>query len=120
MDRDDADECTEDAWNKNLLAGTLTEEMKKTKKIRVKMQSLLVKMINRLIREEVLQVEAVTIVTSQTSINVRCLVAPSAMPVIMLRCERIGVGNVTGTVWACPLETSLVPPPTGKTEIDLV
>jgi uncharacterized hydrophobic protein (TIGR00271 family) len=120
VDRDDADECTEDAWNKNLLAGTLTEEMKKTKKIRVKMQSLLVKMINRLIREEVLPVEAVTVVTSQTFISIRCLVAPSAVPVIMLRCERIGVGNVTGTVWACPLETSLVPPPSGKKEIDLV
>ena len=32
-----------------------------------------------------------------------------------------GVGNVTGTVWSCPLETSLVPPPSGeKKEIDLI
>jgi len=96
----------------------LTEEIKKKKKIRVKMQSLLIKMINRLIREEIIPVEAVNVVTAETWIAIRCLVAPSAMPVIMLRCERIGVGNVTGTVWAVPLETSLVPPASGKKEID--
>ena len=96
----------------------LTEEIKKKKKIRVKMQSLLIKMINRLIREEIIPVEAVNVVTAETWIAIRCLVAPSAMPVIMLRCERVGVGNVTGTVWAVPLETSLVPPASGKKEID--
>ena len=48
-------------------------------------------MINRLIREEIIPVEAVNVVTAETWIAIRCLVAPSAMPVIMLRCERIGV-----------------------------
>jgi hypothetical protein len=69
----------------------LTEAIKAKKKIRVKMQSLLIKMINRLIREEIIPVEAVNVVTAETWIAIRCLVAPSAMPVIMLRCERIGV-----------------------------
>ena len=161
VNRDDADAPLEQRWNENLVV-PCTEEIKKKKKIRVKMQSLLVKMINRLIREEVVPIEAVSVVSSQAYTSVRILVAPSAVPIIMLRCERIGklyrlfehvmchapyqkklhdilihlvvyqinynmnyqitgVGNVTGTVWACPLETSLVPPPSGeKKEIDLI
>ena len=106
-------------WNQNLVA-QLTEEIKKKKKIRVKIGSLLVKMVNRLIREEVVPVEAVTVVTSESFITIRCLIAPSALPVIMLRCERIGVGNVTGKVWAVPLETSLMPPSSGKKEVDMI
>ena len=57
VNRDDADAPLEKRWNENLVI-PCTEEIKKKKKIRVKMQSLLVKMINRLIREEVVPIEA--------------------------------------------------------------
>lgn len=97
---------------------TTTSSTKK-KKLRVKMQSLLVKMINRLIREDVIPSEAVSIVGGSQFVSIRILVAPSAVPIIMLRCERIGVGNVTGTVHVCPLETSLVPAASNKQEIDM-
>ena len=80
---------------------------------------LLVKMVNRLVREEIIPAEAVSVVAGAQFISIRILVASSAVPIIMLRCERIGVGNVVGTVHACPLETSLVPPAT-KREIDMV
>ena len=89
VNRDDADAPLEQRWNENLVV-PCTEETKKKKKIRVKMQSLLVKMINRLIREEVVPIEAVSVVSSQSYTSVRMLVAPSAVPIVVLRCERIG------------------------------
>lgn len=118
VDRSDTDDDrVESAWNAALVE-TKFDEAKKKKKIRVKVGSLLIKMVNRLIREEIIPAEAVSVVADKSFISIRILVAPSALPVIMLRCEHIGVGNVTGTVYACPLETSLVPPATKK-KIDL-
>ena len=113
LDRSDADDRVESAWNAALIE-TKFDEAKKKKKIRVKVGSLLIKMVNRLVKEEIIPPEAVSVVADESFISIRILVAPSALPVIMLRCERIGVGNVTGTVYACPLETSLVPPATKK------
>ena len=57
---------------------------------------LLVKMVNRLVREKIIPAEAVSVVAGASFISIRILVASSAVPVIALRCERIGVGNVTG------------------------
>lgn len=47
------------------------------------------------------------------------LISPSALPVLMRRCEHIGIGNIVGKCYAVPLETSAHPEPgsSGITEI---
>lgn len=64
------------------------------KKIRVKLSSLIVKMLNRLIKEKMLPKEAIYILVGQSHIFVQVLCSASALPLLMQRCERIGVGNV--------------------------
>ena len=124
VDRDNADERVEKAWRpyiikkKDAAADPPPTEATRRRPVRVKMQSLLLKMLNRLVRERVIPAEAVSVLTGGAFVSIRLLVAPSAVPVIMVRCERIGVGNVSGSVWVCPLETSMMPPPSDKEEVD--
>lgn len=64
------------------------------KRVRVKLSSLIVKMLNRLIKEKLLPKEAIFILMGQTHIFVQILCSSSALPTLMQRCERLGVGNV--------------------------
>lgn len=65
-----------------------------SKRVRVKLASLIVKMLNRLIKERILPKEAIFILIGQSNILVQILTSSSALPLLMNRCERIGVGNV--------------------------
>lgn len=84
---------------------------KKYKKIRVKMHSLVVKMVNRLVRDNIIQRESVQYVPSTAYVTILILVSPSVLPVLMRKCEYVGIGCLTGQCFAVPLETSAVPDP---------
>jgi len=107
------------------------------KKVHVKLSSLIVKMLNRLIKEKMLPREAINILLGESHIFVQILCSSSALPTLMQRCERIGVGNVyvllvlpidsshylavlrthlifsisVGCCFASPVETALSPSP---------
>jgi hypothetical protein len=60
----------------------------------VKLSTLIVKMLNRLIKDKILPREAINILLGKAHIYVQILCSSSALPTLMHRCERLGVGNV--------------------------
>ena len=83
-----------------------------SKKRKIKLRSLVLKMINRLIRERLIPRENVAFTTvSAKAFCVQMLISPAALPVLMARCEHIGIGNVVGQCFAIPIETSSCPKP---------
>lgn len=81
----------------------------KKKKIRVRMASLIVKMFNRMISEGILLRERVLITTTASQVFARVLVSDKTVPMLIMRCERIGIGNVVGACWVTPIELAVVP-----------
>ena len=81
----------------------------KKKKIRVRMASLIVKMFNRMISEGILLRERVLITTTASQVFARVLVSDKTVPMLIMRCERIGIGNVVGACWVSPIELAVVP-----------
>lgn len=79
-------------WNQFLFDTPSTAD--NPKKVRVKLSSLIVKMLNRLIKEKMLPRKAIYILVGESYVFVQILCASSALPPLMQRCERIGVGNV--------------------------
>lgn len=85
---------------------------KKNKSLRIKMRSLVAKMVNRLVRDNVVQREAVQYVPSATHVTIAILIAPSLLPVLVRKCEYLGIGYLAGTqCFAVPLEMAAVPEP---------
>jgi len=82
---------------------------KKIRRIKVKMGSMIIKMLNRLVRENVVGYDRVYISRTETHILVRMLASDRAVPILLMRCERIGVGSVVGSVFGCGLEWNMVP-----------
>jgi len=81
----------------------------KKKKIRIRMASLIVKMFNRLISEGVLLRERVLITTTSSQVFARVLVSDKTVPMLIMRCEMIGIGNVVGACWVTPIDLAVVP-----------
>mmetsp|Transcript_13621 Transcript_13621/g.29587 ORF Transcript_13621/g.29587 Transcript_13621/m.29587 type:complete len:849 (-) Transcript_13621:54-2600(-) len=78
-------------------------------KIKIKMASLIRKMLDRLISESVIARERVLITTTQSQVFVRVLVCDKKVPTLIMRCERIGIGNVVGACWITPVDLAVVP-----------
>lgn len=82
---------------------------KKIRRVKVKMGSLIIKMLNRLVRENIVGYDRVFISRSATHIIVRILASERTVPILLMRCERIGVGSVVGAAFGCGLEWNMVP-----------
>ena len=73
------------------------------------MASLISKMLDRLISESVIARERVLITTTQSQVFARILVCDKNVPTLIMRCERIGIGNVVGACWVTPIDLAVVP-----------
>ena len=96
--------------NANANANTVTT-VKRTKKrhLKIKMGTLIVKMLNRLVRERVVAYDRVFLSRTATHLLVRILASERTVPILLMRCERIGVGSVVGAAFGTELEWSMVP-----------
>lgn len=83
----------------------------------MKLSSLIVKMLNRLIKDKILPREAINILIGQSHIFVQVLCSSSVLPYLMQRCERLGVGNVVGACFSNPVEASSIPAPGPEMEL---
>ena len=83
---------------------------------------LLVSMVNRLIREHTIPREAIYFATDPTSgtSTVKMLLPAVLLPDIINHCERLGVGNMVGMVYASPLETFNMPEPWSNPDNQLI
>ena len=81
----------------------------KIRRIKVKMGSLIIKMLNRLVRENVVGYDRIFISRNATHMMVRILASERTVPILLMRCERIGVGSVVGAAFSTGLEWSMVP-----------
>ena len=90
---------------------TTTATAKRTKKriLKVKIGTLIVKMLNRLVHQKVVAYDRVFISRNATHLIVRILASERTVPILLLRCERIGVGSVVGAAFGTELEWSMVP-----------
>ena len=79
------------------------------KKLKIKMRSLIIKMVNNLIRQGLIAYEAIQVLSSAGNVQIRILVAHSMLSVLLERCERIGVGSVVGQCYASPIEFGMLP-----------
>ena len=73
------------------------------------MASLISKMLDRLISEGVIARERVLITSTQSQVFARILVCDKNVPTLIMRCERIGIGNVVGACWVTPIDLAVVP-----------
>ena len=97
-----------DKKDKNESPSASTTKTKK-KKIRVRMASLIIKMLNRMISDGDLLSERVLVTTTASQVFARLLVSDKIVPMLIMRCERIGIGNVVGACWVTPIELAVVP-----------
>ena len=90
---------------------TAATPTKRTKKriLKVKMGTLIVKMLNRLVHQKVVAYDRVFLSRNATHLIVRILASERTVPIVLLRCERIGVGSVVGAAFGTELEWSMVP-----------
>ena len=93
------------------IATTATAAAKRTKKriLKVKMGTLIVKMLNRLVHQRVVAYDRVFVSRNATHLIVRILASERTVPILLMRCERIGVGSVVGAAFGTELEWSMVP-----------
>ena len=106
--KEESRRSTADKKDKNESPSASTTKTKK-KKIRVRMASLIVKMLNRMISDGLLLRERVLVTTTASQVFARLLVSDKAVPMLIMRCERIGIGNVVGACWVTPIELAVVP-----------
>jgi hypothetical protein len=96
-------------------AGGVSEEKKhKRRKTKVKIAAMLIKMINRLVAENIIAHNRVYLARNSTHILIRILVSERTIPILLMRCERIGVGVVVGTAFGTSIEWCLTPNVTGE------
>ena len=88
---------------------TATARRTKKRILKVKMGTLIVKMLNRLVHQKVVAFARVFISRNATHLIVRILASERTVPILLLRCERIGVGSVVGAAFGTELEWSMVP-----------
>lgn len=81
----------------------------KKRRIKIKMGSLVLKMLTRLVRQNVVAYDRIFLNRTSTHLFVRILADDRTVPILLMRCERIGVGNVVGSAYGTPLEWSHVP-----------
>lgn len=93
----------------------MSEEKKhKKRKIKVKIAAMLIKMINRLVAENIIAHNRVYLTRNSSHILIRILVSERTIPILLTRCERIGVGVVVGTAFGTSIEWCLTPNVTGE------
>lgn len=81
----------------------------KKRRIKVKMGSMVVKMINKLVAENVIAHDRVFLTRNATHMLARILVDERTVPILLMRCERIGVGVVVGVAFGTSLEWGMAP-----------
>lgn len=95
-------------------AGVSEEKKHKKRKIKVKIAAMLIKMINRLVAENIIAHNRVYLTRNSSHILIRILVSERTIPILLMRCERIGVGVVVGTAFGTSIEWCLTPNVTGE------
>lgn len=95
-------------------AGASEEKKHKKRKIKVKIAAMLIKMINRLVAENIIAHNRVYLTRNSSHILIRILVSERTIPILLMRCERIGVGVVVGTAFGTSIEWCLTPNVTGE------
>ena len=88
----------------------------KKRKVKVRMGAMVIKMINRLVAENVIAHDCVHLTRSATHVLVRILAGERTIPILLMRCERIGVGIVVGHAFGTSLEWSMTPNATLETQ----
>mmetsp|Transcript_18802 Transcript_18802/g.31672 ORF Transcript_18802/g.31672 Transcript_18802/m.31672 type:complete len:248 (-) Transcript_18802:819-1562(-) len=92
----------------------------KKRKVKVRMGAMVIKMVNRLIAENVIAHDRVHLTRSATHVLVRILAGERTIPILLMRCERIGVGVVVGHAFGTSLEWSMTPNATLETQQNVV
>ena len=92
----------------------------KKRKVKVRMGAMVIKMVNRLIAENVIAHDRVHLTRSATHVFVRILAGERTIPILLMRCERIGVGVVVGHAFGTSLEWSMTPNATLETQQNVV
>lgn len=95
-------------------AGVSENEKHKKRKVKVKIAAMLTKMINRLVAENIIAHNRVYLTRNSSHILIRILVSERTIPILLTRCERIGVGVVVGTAFGTSIEWCLTPNVTGE------
>ena len=95
-------------------AGVSEEKKHKRRKVKVKIAAMLIKMINRLVAENIIAHNRVYLTRNSSHILIRILVSERTIPILLTRCERIGVGVVVGTAFGTSIEWCLTPNVTGE------
>mmetsp|Transcript_13040 Transcript_13040/g.20235 ORF Transcript_13040/g.20235 Transcript_13040/m.20235 type:complete len:382 (+) Transcript_13040:35-1180(+) len=88
----------------------------KKRKVKVRMGAMVIKMVNRLITENVIAHDRVHLTRNATHVLVRILAGERTIPILLMRCERIGVGVVVGHAFGMSLEWSMTPNVTLETQ----
>ena len=94
--------------------GVSEEKKHKKRKTKVKIAAMLIKMINRLVAENIIAHNRVYLTRNSSHILIRILVSERTIPILLMRCERIGVGVVVGTAFGTSIEWCLTPNVTGE------
>jgi len=102
-----------DAWS-GFMSPAPTEAS--VQRVKIKMAALIVKMLNQLVQQKVIAFDRVVLNFTPTTISVRILAGDSTIPILLMRCERLGIGSIVGFVFVTPVEFSLVPEPPQEIE----
>lgn len=81
----------------------------KKRKIKVRMGAMVIKMVNRLVAENVIAHDRIYLTRNATHVLVRILAGERTIPILLMRCERFGVGVVVGSAFGTSLEWSMCP-----------
>lgn len=98
------------AWRRYSASGGSTQSTSNL--IKIKMSSIMMKLLQKFVEEGLVPQEAVQILLGQAHcIFVQILCSSSVLPSLIKRCERIGIGTAVGCCQATRLETSNMPTP---------
>lgn len=96
------------AWKRYSLSGNSSN----SQRIKIKLSSMLLRMLNKFVEEQMLPKEAIQIFGGLERVMfVQVLCSSSILPTLIKRCERIGIGTAVGSCYATLLETSNIPAP---------
>ena len=98
------------AWKRYSTSGGSTQSTSNL--IKIKLSSILMKLLQKFIEEGLVPREAVQVLLGQADyVFVQILCSSSVLPSLIKRCERIGIGTAVGSCHATRLETSNMPVP---------
>ena len=98
------------AWKRYSTSGGSTQSTSNL--IKIKLSSILMKLLQKFIEEGLVPREAVQVLFGQADyVFVQILCSSSVLPSLIKRCERIGIGTAVGSCHATRLETSNMPAP---------